>query len=231
MPELTIRCPDGEFSAYLAIPAQRKGPGILVIQEIFGLNQDMRDHCDAWAERGYFAMCPDLYWRQEPGVQLTDQSDEEWKRAVELYYAVDVDKAVEDLKASLAHLRDISGCTPKVGTMGFCLGGLLTYLMATRSDSDCNVGYYGVGIELKLDEAPQIKKPTMLHIAEEDQFVQKEAQLQIRTVLGTHPQVTVHNYPGMEHAFARHRGTHYDAAAAQLANQRTQDMFDATLRK
>jgi len=128
-------------------------------------------------------------------------------------------------------LRDIPGCTPKVGTMGFCLGGLLTYLMATRSDSDCNVGYYGVGIELKLDEAPQIKKPTMLHIAEEDQFVPKEAQQQIRDGLATHAHVTMHRYPGMEHAFARHRGTHYDAAAAQLANQRTQEMFDTTLRK
>jgi carboxymethylenebutenolidase len=230
MPEIIIKGPDGSFSAYLAIPKGNAGPGILAIQEIFGVNQDMRDHCDAWAARGYVALCPDLYWRQEPGVQLTDQTDEEWQRAAALYYAVDVDKAVEDLQTSLDYLRAIDECTGKVGTMGFCLGGLLTYLMATRSTSDCNVGYYGVGIDEKLDEASNISKPTMLHIAEEDRFVNKEAQEQIIDGLHAHPNITLHSYAGQEHAFARHGGTHFDADAANLANQRTVDMFESHLR-
>lgn len=230
MPEITIEGPDGTFPAYLAIPQNKSGPGILAIQEIFGLNQDMREHCDAWAARGYFALCPDLYWRQEPGVQLTDQTEEEWQKAVRLYFAVDVDKAVEDLQTSLAFIKDIEGCSGKVGTMGFCLGGLLTYLMATRSPSDCNVGYYGVGIDEKLDEASRISAPTMLHIAEEDEFVNKEAQTKIKTGLAGNSHVTIHSYADQNHAFARHRGTHYDAAAAQLANQRTFDMFEANLK-
>jgi carboxymethylenebutenolidase len=230
MPEITINGPDGSFSVYLAVPAAKAGPGILAIQEIFGVNQDMRDHCDAWAARGYFALCPDLYWRQEPGVQLTDQTDAEWQRAAALYYAVDVDKAVEDLQTSLAYIRDIERCTGKVGTMGFCLGGLLTYLMATRSTSDCNVGYYGVGIEEKLDEATAITKPTILHIAEEDRFVNKDAQKLINDGLSAHPHVTIHSYAGQEHAFARHGGTHYDADAAALANGRTVEMFERHLR-
>ncbi|MCR9241482.1 MAG: dienelactone hydrolase family protein [Rhodobiaceae bacterium] len=230
MPNITIKSADGEFSAYLAVPKAKSGPGILAIQEIFGVNQDMRDHCDAWAERGYFALCPDLYWRQEPGVELTDQTDEEWQKAATLYYAVDVDKAVEDLQTSLATIRDMDGCTGKVGTMGFCLGGLLTYLMATRSTSDCNVGYYGVGIDEKLEEASNISKPTMLHIAEEDRFVNKEAQTMIKDGLKDIPLVTIHSYADQEHAFARHKGTHYDADAAQLANDRTVAMFDKHLR-
>jgi len=230
MPNITIKGSDGEFSAYLATPKNQSGPGILAIQEIFGVNQDMRDHCDAWADRGYFALCPDLYWRQEPGIELTDQTDEEWQKAATLYYAVDVDKAVEDLQTSLATIRDMDGCTGKVGTMGFCLGGLLTYLMATRSTSDCNVGYYGVGIDEKLEEASNISKPTMLHIAEEDRFVNKEAQTMIKDGLKDIPLVTIHSYADQEHAFARHKGTHYDADAAQLANNRTVEMFEKYLR-
>ncbi len=230
MPNITIKGSDGEFSAYLATPKNQSGPGILAIQEIFGVNQDMRDHCDAWADRGYFALCPDLYWRQEPGIELTDQTDEEWQKAATLYYAVDVDKAVEDLQTSLATIRDMDGCTGKVGTMGFCLGGLLTYLMATRSTSDCNVGYYGVGIDEKLEEASNISKPTMLHIAEEDRFVNKEAQTMIKDGLKDIPLVTIHSYADQEHAFARHKGTHYDADAATLANDRTVAMFDKHLR-
>src|SRR3546814_9734393 len=115
MPDITIKVPDGEFSGYLAKPASGKGPGILVIQEIFGVNKDMRDHCDNFAAQGYVALCPDIFWRQEPGVQITDQSEEEWQHAFKLYQGFDVDKGVEDLKASLAHLRKVEGCTGKVG--------------------------------------------------------------------------------------------------------------------
>eukprot|EP00439_Symbiodinium_sp_Y106_P089930 s1_g2466.t1 len=230
MPYITLNGEDGDFAAYLAIPKTQKGPGILAIQEIFGVNQDMRNHCDAWADRGYFALCPDLYWRQEPGIELTDQTDEEWQKAASLYYAVDVDKAVEDLQTALAAIRDMDGCTGNVGTMGFCLGGLLTYLMATRSSSDCNVGYYGVGIDEKLDEASNITKPTLLHIAEEDRFVNKDAQTKIKDGLKDNALVTIHSYAGQEHAFARHNGTHYDAEAAALANERTVAMFETHLR-
>jgi carboxymethylenebutenolidase len=226
---LVIESPKGPFSAYLAAPENGIGAGVLMIQEIFGVNQDMRDHCDAMAEQGYFALCPDLFWRQEPGIQLTDQSDAEWQRAAELYQGLDVDKAVDDLVASLARLRDLPGCSGKAGSMGFCLGGLLAYLMATRSDADCNAGYYGVGIEQRLGEAAQIGAPTLLHIAEEDKFVPKDAQRQIKDRLEPHANVTVYSYPGMDHAFARHKGTHYDEDAARLANGRTAALFSAAL--
>jgi len=229
MPNIKVHSPDGEFSAYLAVPENQTGPGILMIQEIFGVNQDMRDHCDAMAKQGYFALCPDLYWRLKPGIQLTDQSNEEWKQAAELYQALDVDKAVEDLQVCLSFLRSTDGCTGKIGSIGFCLGGLLAYLMATRTSSDCNIGYYGVGIEAKLEEAVNINKPIMLHIAEEDQFVPKNAQQKIKSGLIDNPNITVHSYPDMNHAFARHKGTHYDAEAAILANQRSAELLSANL--
>ncbi len=228
MPEVTIKSSDGEFSAYLATPGS-DGPGMLVIQEIFGVNKDMRDHCDRLASQGYFALCPDLFWRQEPGVQLTDQSEDEWARAFELFQGFNADSGVVDLKDSLEYLRDLEGCTGRVGTVGFCLGGKLVYLMACRSDADCNVSYYGVGLDELLHEAPQITTPTLLHIADEDEFVSKEAQSKINETLAHHPCVTIHNYPGVNHAFARHNGVHYDEAAAKLANNRTSKFLQANL--
>ncbi|MEZ5591490.1 MAG: dienelactone hydrolase family protein [Gammaproteobacteria bacterium] len=229
MPDITLTGPDGEFTGYLARPSRLPAPGILVIQEIFGVNQDMRAHCDQLAADGYIALCPDLFWRQEPGIQLTDKTDAEWQRAFALYQGFDVDKGVADLKAALAHLRAAEGCTGRVGSVGFCLGGLLAYLMATRSDADCNVSYYGVGIDDKLDEASKISKPVLLHVAEEDEFVNKDAQAKIRAALADHAQVAVHVYPAVNHAFARNQGIHYDAQAASLANQRTADFFRSQL--
>lgn len=230
MPDITIDCPDGTFGAYLATPASGSGGGVLVIQEIFGVNKDMRDHCDRLAAEGYFALCPDIFWRQEPGVQITDQSEEEWAKAFELYQGFDVAKGVEDLKTSLAHLRTVDGCNGKAGTIGFCLGGLLAYIMATDSDADCNVSYYGVGMEERLGDAGRITVPTLLHIAEEDGFVSKEAQAQINEGLAGHAHVTIHNYPGVDHAFARNNGVNYDKAAAEQADARTRACFDANLR-
>jgi len=229
MPDITITCPDGNFSAYLATPRGNAGPGILVIQEIFGVNKDMRDHCDRLAREGYFALCPDIFWRQEPDIQITDQSEAEWAKAFELYQGFDVAKGVADLKASLAHLRTIDGCNGKTGTIGFCLGGLLAYIMATDSDADCNVAYYGVGIDERLDDAKRITAPTILHIAEEDGFVSKEAQAKINKALSDHPHVTVYNYPGVDHAFARNNGVNYDKAAADKADARTLACFKAAL--
>jgi carboxymethylenebutenolidase len=229
MSDITIACPDGEFSAYLASPAGNSGGGVLVIQEIFGVNKDMRDHCDHLATQGYFALCPDIFWRQEPGIQITDQSEAEWAKAFELYQGFDVDKGVADLKTALAHLRTVAGCTGKAGTVGFCLGGLLAYLMASESNADCNVSYYGVGIDERLAAAANITAPTILHIAEEDGFVSKEAQAKIKDGLAENPNISIHSYPGVDHAFARHAGVNFDATAATLADRRTMACFKETL--
>ena len=222
---LSITTPDGTFSAYVGRPAAAKAPAVVVIQEIFGVNQVMRDVCDRLAAAGYLAVCPDLFWRLEPGVDITDQSKAEWDKAFDLMTRFDIDQGIEDIRATIDQVRGSDGCNGKVGAVGYCLGGRLAYLTATRTDSDGSVGYYGVGIEAYLGEAEKLAHPLMLHIAEEDGFVPKEAQALIVGALKDHPQVSIHTYPGCDHAFARPGGAHYDAAAASQADARTLAFF------
>jgi carboxymethylenebutenolidase len=218
---VTIKSFDGgEFDAYLALPGSGYGPGILVLQEIFGVNKFLRDLCDWYAAHGFVAICPDLFWRQEPGVQLTDSGDD-MKRAIAFYQGLDVDKAIEDAMATMQFLRSHSACSGRVGPVGFCLGGNLAYLLSARSNPDCAVGYYGVAIEQHLHEAGGLKSPLMLHLASADGYCPPEAQAKIHSVLDPSPLVTIHDYPGMDHAFARTGGAHYDEAQAELANLRT----------
>ena len=224
-----IQTPGGEFAAYVARPAAAKAPAIVVIQEIFGVNAVMRGIADDFARQGFLAVCPDLFWRIEPGVDITDQSEAEWNKAFALYNAFDVDLGVKDIAATIAQVRSDAGASGKVGAVGFCLGGLLAFLTATRTDIDASVGYYGVGIEARLDEAEKLADPLMLHIAEEDQFVPKEAQKRIIGALKNHPHVDVFTYPGRDHAFARPGGEHYSAADAAMANERTLGLFKKAL--
>lgn len=229
---ITIKTDDGTFSAYVARPSAAKAPAVVVIQEIFGVNQVMRDITDGLAGQGYLAICPDLFWRIEPGIDITDQSQEEWAKAFSLYQAFDVEKGVEDIQATINLIRADPGCTGKVGAVGFCLGGLLAFLTATRTDADAAVSYYGVNIDsyVAACESEKLVRPLMLHVAEEDQFVSKDAQEVIRGKLENHPQVKLHTYPGRDHAFARPGGEHYDEADAKLAGGRSLEFFEANLK-
>src|SRR5438874_12791759 len=165
MPMVTVQAPGGgACTAYLALPVHGTGPGIVVMQEIFGVNQVMRDITDWYAAHGFVAICPDLFWRQEPGVQLTDQSEAEWQRAFALYQGLDEAKAVEDSAAAVEFLRKHPAGNGRVGAVGFCLGGNLAWLLSVRFKPDCVVGYYGVGIEKTLNEASNPSSPLMLHI-------------------------------------------------------------------
>lgn len=226
---ITIQGKDGAFEAYVADPqgGSASGPAIVVIQEIFGVNHVMRDTCDWLAAEGYTAVCPDLFWRIEPGIDITDRTEAEWARAFELFKAFNVDTGAQDIAATIAQLRaDGHG---KVGAVGYCLGGLMAYLTAARTDVDAAVGYYGVGIDAYLGEAAQIKKPLMLHIAEEDGFVSKDSQAKMKAALAS-PAFALHSYPGRDHAFARLGGQHYHVGDAATANQRTIDFFATNLK-
>lgn len=230
MPDITIQASDGgSFGGYLAAPASGSGPGLVVIQEIFGVNKVMRDICDGFAAQGYLALCPDLFWRQKPGVQITDQTEEEWQEAFGYMQNFDWDNGVADLAASIGHVRGMPDCAGKVGTVGYCMGGSLAYMTACFTDTDAAVGYYPVQIENHLDKAAGVTKSAMLHIAEKDGFCPPEAQAQIRDGLSGNAHFTVHTYDGVDHAFARIGGANYDQAAADLANQRTADFFKANL--
>ncbi len=230
MPDIVIKSLDGkEFGAYAALPKCGYGPGIVVIQEIFGVNVVMRAVCDDLAARGYIAVCPDLFWRQEPGVQLTDQSAAEWDHAFDLYKSFDVEAGVRDLLATLAHIRRMKGCSGKVGAVGYCLGGKLAWLVASRSDVDCAVSYYGVGLETLLGEVYDVRMPLMLHIAGQDKFVPPAAREKILTSIARNPVITAHVYPNADHAFARLNGQNFNKEAAELANGRATSFFAENL--
>lgn len=228
--EVAIPAKDGNFMGYLSTPTSGKGPGVVVIQEIFGITPWVRSVADWLASEGFVAMALDLFWRMKPGVLLDPTKGTDLKQAFDYYGRFDADKGVEDVQATITALRKTPGCTGKVGTMGFCLGGLLTYLAAARTDTDAASSYYGGGIHTKLGEVKNITKPTLLHLAGKDDYIPQEAIDQIVAGVKGNPQIAVHVYPGMPHAFCRANDpTHYRADACQLAHKRTLEHFKTSL--
>lgn len=211
----------GGFDAYAVGPTPARA-GVIVIQEIFGINPGIQQMVDRWGALGYRAVAPDLFWRLEPGVSLDADTPDDLQRAFDLYGRFDVDLGITDIAATIKALRD-AGCE-KVGVVGYCLGGLLAYLTACRTDSDASVGYYGVGIDGRLEEADAIAQPLMLHIATEDGFVSKEAQAAVHARLNAHPRCTLHDYAA-DHAFARAIGSSRVPDLAELADRRTAAFF------
>lgn len=228
---LTVKTPDGNFRAYVARPVVQPAPAVVVVQEIFGVNADLRDTCDELASQGYIAISPDLFWRLEPGVDMSDQTEAEWKKGFALYTAFDYEKGVVDIASTMAVARSIEGATGKVGLMGYCLGGLMTFITTARTGADASVVYYGGNTEKHLDVAHDIRNPLIMHLGEEDEYISKAAQQAIATALADVECASVYTYPGCRHAFARHRGVNYDAKAATLANGRTASFFARHLRE
>lgn len=224
---ITISTPDGDFYAYRANPATLPAPAIVVGHEVFGVNADLRATCDELAAAGFIAICPDLFWRLEPGVELTFV--EGWEHGLRLYKALDLNTAVSDLRLAIEQLRSLPECTGKVGIMGFCLGGLLAYLVAARGGVDAAVAYHGGRTEEFLSEAASMNSPLLMHLGTNDEFIPPDAQRAIIEKLV--PQgAEIYQYEGCWHAFARHGGAHYNADAAALANGRTATFFDRYLK-
>lgn len=212
---------DNHMGAYVALPAQTPAPVLIVIQEIFGVNAETRARCDAYAAEGYIAIAPDLFWRLERDVDLTDRTEEEWAKAFDLMTRFNVDQGVEDLADTLSYARNRDECDGFVANVGFCLGGKLAFLMAARTDVDASIAYYGVGIEGLLAEMDSIKKPLLLHIAGQDKFVPPAAQQQIIDKATGYDRIVTCLYMEQDHAFSRKGGDHYDEAASALAADRT----------
>lgn len=225
----TIRI--GEFSAYMAEPAGTPRAAIIVIQEIFGVNAGIRQKCDHWAQQGYLAVAPDLFWRMQPGVELDPDIEPEFQQALDLLnrYSADKgsDKSILDIEETIRAIR--ARGVEKVGAVGYCLGGYLAYLTACRTDIDASVGYYGVMIDQMLGESHAIARPLMLHIPTADHFVGPEAQGAIHAGLDNHPKVTLHDYPGLDHGFATESGRRRHEDGARVADARTADFFASNL--
>jgi len=213
------------FTAYLAEPGGTPRGAIVVIQEIFGVNEGIRRKCDRWAEQGYLAVAPDLFWRFAPRVELDPDVPDEFQKALELMGKLDQDGAVKDIEATVRATRERLGNTGKVGCVGFCLGGRLAYMAAARTDVDASVGFYPVALPPLLREQNAIGKPLMLHVAEEDHFVSKDEQRQVHEALDANPHVTIHDYPGEDHGFAAEMGKRRSEESARVAEERTAAFF------
>lgn len=235
MPMIDITATDGagSFQAYHApatgLHAKAPHGAVVLIQEIFGVSDSLREIADQVASLGYHVLAPDLFWRQEPGVNLSDKTQAEWDKAFALLNGFDQDKGVEDLKATLAAARAIPGTNGKAGTMGYCLGGRLAFMMATRSDADVNVSYYGVGLDGLIPELGHISKPLLVHIAENDNFFPAEPREKLLAAVAGHGLIEAHVYPSADHAFARAGGTHWDTRSAWIANGRSAAALAAAL--
>jgi carboxymethylenebutenolidase len=220
---------DGVFSAYIARPKALPAPAVVVLQELFGVNADIRKTCDELAEQGFIAVAPDLFWRQEPGVDLSVTSEADWQHGLRLYQAYDRDAGVRDISDSLDTVAKLPYYTGKIAVQGYCLGALMTFLTALRCHVDGAVAYHGADTEKYLGEVDNLSAPLLMHLGEEDEFISKAAQAQIKAALASKANAAVYSYPGQRHAFARHNGAHYDAAAAALANSRTREFLHQQL--
>ena len=216
---------DGAMGAYLAIPDGPPAGAVIAIMEIWGVNDTMRHHAHEFADAGFVCLVPDLFWRQEPGVELTDANPEHVKKAFDLYYDFDYDLGVQDMVDTRTFLEKHPACNARVGAVGYCLGGKLCYLMCCRTDIDCAVAYYGTYIEHNIREAPNLHRPFMLHMAMKDRWVQAEVNELLERRLTPNPLVTIHKYPEADHAFARKGSRVYREADAKRALGLTVDFF------
>ena len=218
----------GTFNAYLAKPSHGSGPGMVVIQEIFGINDYVRRTADRFAEEGYVVLAPDLFWRIEPGIDL-GYTPEDWQRAFSLFQTFDVDQGIDDIAATIDAMRARPDQVGGVGCVGYCLGGKLAYLAAARTDVDAAVSYYGVGMDAHADEAVKVTAPIVFHMAELDQYAPAESREALMAAFDGNLNATFYVYPGTDHAFAREEGEHYDKPAALMAYGRTMDLFHRTI--
>ena len=229
MPQIAIEtlAHDGRFNAYVAEPEGTPRGAIIVIQEIFGVNPGIRAKCDHWAALGYLSLAPDLFWRIREGVELDPDVPEQFQEALGLMKKLNQDKAIADIEACIRAARSRLPEGGRVGCVGYCLGGRLAFMTATRTDVDASVGYYGVGLEGLMGEKHAIARPLLLHIAGADHFVTPDKQALIHEGLDDHERVTLRDYPGEDHGFATESGNRRSEQAAQLADSRTEAFFAA----
>ncbi len=231
MTHISIKATDGSgsFDALVIEPPGKPAGAVVLIQEIFGVNDAMRVACRHTADLGFIAICPDLFWRQQPGVNLSDKNKEDWTRAFALMHGFDQLKGIDDLIATVAAARSLPGSNGRVGIVGYCLGGRLAFLMAERSDADVNVSYYGVGLDTLLDDLDKVKHPLVVHIADQDEYFPADGRARVVAATKGRANIATYVYPNANHAFARVGGVHWDARSATIANGRTAEALVAAL--
>jgi len=223
----------GTFDAHVAVPSSGNGPGILLLQEIFGVNDYLRAVADRLADLGFVVLAPDVFWRIERNIDLP-HDEASLQKAFGYIQQFDMETGLKDCDAALNHLRQLPEVTgsnsKKVGVLGFCMGGRLAYHVAARSHPDAAVSYYGSGIADALGESEQISCPIIFHFGSEDPFIPNEQVEQIRSAIGDKEHVDIQVQRGAGHAFDNHLAPMFhnpDAAAA--AWDLTMKFLDRTL--
>ena len=219
---------NGSIPAYVSKPETAPRGAIIVIQEIFGVNPGIRQKADDWAGQGYLAVAPDAFWRQKPGLEFNPDIPEEFQEAIGYMMKHDFDLGIQDVEAVIHWIHRSAG-VQKVGLVGFCMGGKIAYMAATRTDIDASVGYYGVGIDQMLNESHAIAKPLLLHVPTADGFVSPDAQKAMHEGLDGNHHVTLHDYDGLDHGFADTFGARRNEQGAELADKRTAEFFAANV--
>ncbi|MBV8466616.1 MAG: dienelactone hydrolase family protein [Burkholderiales bacterium] len=219
---IDIAVPDGTgFTGYLSLPPAGKGPGIVLIQEIWGVNEHIRTVADQYAASGYVVLAPDLFWRLEKRVDL-EYNEAGNARAFDFYGRVDTAAATHDMAAAVALLRKHANVTGKVATLGYCLGGQLAYRAAVASGADAAVCYYGGGIHQHLEIAKDVTQPILFHYASNDAHITQDVVAQVKAAFAGKPNATFFDYAGVGHGFnCWGRTAVYDQRAAALAQGRT----------
>jgi carboxymethylenebutenolidase len=208
------------FGGYLALPKRGKGPAVIIIQEIFGVNSHIRAVADQYAADGYVALAPDVFWRTQPRVELTyDGADRD--KGIELMKKTDIGLAVADLGAAADALRARTETTGKVAAIGYCFGGQLAYRTAAAGKVDAAVAYYGGGIQNALDLAGKIAQPMLFHYAENDHAIPLDAVEQVKAAFAGRDNAAFHVYPGAENGFNCPERASYQQRASALAHGRT----------
>jgi len=217
----------GEFDAYCALPDAGHGPGVLLFQEAFGVNDNMRRLAELFAADGFVTLVPDMFWRIEPHFERQDESG--LPDAMVMVQQLDREAVISDISAAHAHLLAMSESTAKLGTVGFCLGGALAFACAATSrvdgrGPDAAVCYYGSGINELIGLAPAIECPTMYHYGKHDEYIPPENVAEVERAVAR-PGVELHLYDA-GHAFSNWDApSFYQEEAANAAWARTLAFF------
>lgn len=228
---IRVETNDGGFDAYLSLPPAGKqpgGPGIVLVQEIFGVNAHIRSVADQYASDGYVVLAPDIFWRKAPRVEL-GYAGADMEQAMTLRKSVDVNAAVSDIAATIQALRAEIGAGGKVAAVGYCFGGLLSYLAAARGLVDAAVPYYGGGIHANLQEAANLKVPVQFHFGARDTHITLDHVADIRKAVAGKPGTDVFVYEQADHGFNCWARGSYHRRSAALAHGRALTFLADTL--
>jgi len=225
---ITTHVPDGYFDGYLAVPESGEGPGVLLIQEIFGVNSHIKKMADKLADEGFVVLAPDLFWRLKPNANFGYEGEDKDK-AFALMQKFDENEGLQDLKAASGVLRYQKACTGRMASLGFCLGGKLAFRLAAHTNLNCAVSYYPGGIDACLDEASNIKCKTILHFGKEDQLIAASVRDKVKEELSKYKNFTIYEYDNVGHGFNCDERASFDKAASELAYSRTLEVLKSEL--